>query len=204
MTSAARVKLPPRPSHQRHSSGAGARARSDARAHTLADVASSQRRPRQPESGSCASRSCGGRNASSPGARPAASPTRSSAASSCAQGDPAGRAADARGDQAPRRVRAALGRGAGLRAHRGRRGRDRRRDELPAQPRGDLLQAGPLLVRDGAPCFERALDPEGFSAGQSQFDSDITDGRHPRARSGSRRPAWSRWCVTGAPRRTRG
>ncbi len=58
------------------------------------------------------------------------------------------------------------------------------RDELPAQPRGDLLQAGPLLVRDGAPCFERALDPEGFSAGQAQFDSDITEGRHPRAALG--------------------
>ena len=58
------------------------------------------------------------------------------------------------------------------------------RDELPAQPRGDLLQAGPLLVRDSAPCFERALDPEGFSAGQAQFDSDITEGRHPRAALG--------------------
>ena len=58
------------------------------------------------------------------------------------------------------------------------------RDELPAQPRGDLLQAGPLLVRDGEPCFTRALDPEGFSAGQAQFDSDITDGRHPRAALG--------------------
>ena len=59
-----------------------------------------------------------------------------------------------------------------------------RRDELPAKPRGDLLQAGPLLVRDGAPCFDRALDAEGFSAGQAQFDSDITDGRHPRAALG--------------------
>ena len=59
-----------------------------------------------------------------------------------------------------------------------------RRDELPAQPRGHLLQAGPLLVRDGEPCFERALDPEGFSAGQAQFDSDITEGRHPRAALG--------------------
>jgi hypothetical protein len=58
------------------------------------------------------------------------------------------------------------------------------RDELPAQPRGDLLQAGPLLVRDGDVCFERRLDPEGFSAGQAQFDSDITDGRHPRAALG--------------------
>ena len=58
------------------------------------------------------------------------------------------------------------------------------RDELPAEPRGDLLQAGPLLVRDGERCFDRTLDPEGFSAGQAQFDSDITDGRYPRAALG--------------------
>jgi phosphodiester glycosidase len=54
-----------------------------------------------------------------------------------------------------------------------------RRDELPAEPRGDLLQAGPLLVRRGAPCADG--DPEGFSAGAAQFDSDITAGRYPRA-----------------------
>ena len=53
-----------------------------------------------------------------------------------------------------------------------------RRDELPEILEGDLLQAGPLLVRDG-----RAVDHayEGFSDGSGQFDSDITDGRHPRA-----------------------
>lgn len=55
------------------------------------------------------------------------------------------------------------------------------RDELPAAPRGDLLQAGPLLVRGTRPVYDRALDPEGFSAGARQFDSDITAGRHPRA-----------------------
>jgi hypothetical protein len=56
-----------------------------------------------------------------------------------------------------------------------------RRDDLPARPRGDLLQAGPLLVRDG-----RVVDgdEEGFSAGAAQFDSDITAGRHPRAALG--------------------
>jgi phosphodiester glycosidase len=54
-----------------------------------------------------------------------------------------------------------------------------RRDELPASPSGDLLQAGPLLVRDGEPCLDG--DPEGFSAGRRQFDSDITAGRYPRA-----------------------
>jgi len=57
-----------------------------------------------------------------------------------------------------------------------------RRDELAPAPAGDLLQAGPLLVRDGQPCVDG--DPEGFSAGQRQFDSDITAGRYPRAALG--------------------
>jgi len=56
-----------------------------------------------------------------------------------------------------------------------------RRDELADEPRGDLLQAGPLLVRDGARVVEAGRDAEGFSAGASQFDSDITAGRYPRA-----------------------
>jgi exopolysaccharide biosynthesis protein len=34
------------------------------------------------------------------------------------------------------------------------------------------------------PIYDRSRDPEGFSAGQRQFDSDITDGRHPRAALG--------------------
>ncbi len=59
-----------------------------------------------------------------------------------------------------------------------------RRDELPGAPPGDLLQAGPLLVREGVVVFDRALDAEGFRAGAHQFDSDITDGRHPRAALG--------------------
>jgi Phosphodiester glycosidase len=58
------------------------------------------------------------------------------------------------------------------------------RDALGAAPRGDLLQAGPLLVAGGVPVYDRAQDPEGFSSGQRQFDSDITDGRHPRAALG--------------------
>jgi hypothetical protein len=53
-----------------------------------------------------------------------------------------------------------------------------RRPDLPATPRGDLLQAGPLLVAGGALVTG---DDEGFSAGQRQFDSDITAGRYPRA-----------------------
>jgi hypothetical protein len=56
-----------------------------------------------------------------------------------------------------------------------------RRDALPAAPRGDLLQAGPLLVRDGVAVFDREADVEGFRAAAHQFDSDITAERHPRA-----------------------
>ena len=70
------------------------------------------------------------------------------------------------------------------RAHRARRGTHRLPIRAAAQPRGDLLQAGPVLVRDGKPVYKRARDPEGFSAGASQFDSDITEGRHPRAALG--------------------
>ncbi len=56
-----------------------------------------------------------------------------------------------------------------------------RRDELPTAPRGDLLQAGPLLVAGGASTVRDGEDPEGFSAASDQFDSDVTAGRYPRA-----------------------
>jgi hypothetical protein len=56
-----------------------------------------------------------------------------------------------------------------------------RRDELPTDAPGDLLQAGPLLVHEGRVVID---DEEGFSAGAGQFDSDITAGRHPRAALG--------------------
>jgi hypothetical protein len=56
-----------------------------------------------------------------------------------------------------------------------------RREDLPREPMGDLLQSGPLLVRGG-----RRVDhaDEGFSLGADQFDSDITVGRYPRAALG--------------------
>jgi Phosphodiester glycosidase len=50
-------------------------------------------------------------------------------------------------------------------------------------PPGDLLQAGPLLLAGGDVVFDGS-DPEGFSATATQFDSDITVGRHPRAALG--------------------
>lgn len=56
-----------------------------------------------------------------------------------------------------------------------------RRDQLDAAPAGDLLQAGPLLVTGGEVAVVAGEDPEGFSAGAHQFDSDITRGRYPRA-----------------------
>jgi hypothetical protein len=59
-----------------------------------------------------------------------------------------------------------------------------RRDMLPAQPEGDLLQAGPVLATDGRPAVDLAVDGEGFGAASGQFDSDITDGRYPRAAIG--------------------
>lgn len=56
-----------------------------------------------------------------------------------------------------------------------------RREHFGTQPVGDLLQAGPLLVRDGTTVSSA---DEGFSEGAGQFDSDITVGRHPRAALG--------------------
>ena len=58
------------------------------------------------------------------------------------------------------------------------------RSAAPAQPLGDLVQAGPLLVAGGEIVFDADDDREGFSAGAAQFDSDITDGRYPRAALG--------------------
>jgi hypothetical protein len=59
---------------------------------------------------------------------------------------------------------------------------------LPSRARGDLLQAGPLLVANGRPLVaDDGRDPQGFSAGAAQFDCDITDGRHPRAAFGMAR-----------------
>jgi hypothetical protein len=57
------------------------------------------------------------------------------------------------------------------------------RADLPAEPRGDLVQAGPLLVHEGRSVVDEG-DREGFSAGAGQFDSDITIGRYPRCALG--------------------
>jgi hypothetical protein len=57
------------------------------------------------------------------------------------------------------------------------------RAAFPQRPAGDLLQAGPLLLAGGEVVFD-GRDAEGFSATATQFDSDITVGRHPRAALG--------------------
>jgi hypothetical protein len=54
------------------------------------------------------------------------------------------------------------------------------RDRLPLRPGGDLLQAGPLLVRDGRSALAGTEDPEGFSATAEEFDQDLTASREPR------------------------
>jgi Phosphodiester glycosidase len=53
-----------------------------------------------------------------------------------------------------------------------------RRDRL-SSPR-DLLQAGPVLVRDGRCAIAGVDDPEGFSATADEFDQDLTAHREPR------------------------
>jgi hypothetical protein len=58
------------------------------------------------------------------------------------------------------------------------------RNELPQIPSNDLLQAGPLLVRDGLSLIVDGLSPEGFSQTSEQFDPDPTVGRHPRSAIG--------------------
>jgi hypothetical protein len=58
------------------------------------------------------------------------------------------------------------------------------RGVLPSHARGDLLQAGPLLVANARPVIADARDPQGFGAGAAQFDCDITSGRHQRAALG--------------------
>jgi hypothetical protein len=59
------------------------------------------------------------------------------------------------------------------------------RYKLPQRPQSDLLQAGPLLLQNGQLAVTEGADPEGFSEGAAQFDSDITDGRYPRAAIGT-------------------
>jgi len=57
------------------------------------------------------------------------------------------------------------------------------RSSFGRSPAGDLVQAGPLLVHEGRSVVDGS-DPEGFSRGSAQFDSDITVGRYPRCALG--------------------
>jgi hypothetical protein len=57
------------------------------------------------------------------------------------------------------------------------------RGELPEEPSGDLVTAGPMLVAGGRSLMD-GEDREGFSAAAAQFDSDITADRHPRCAFG--------------------
>jgi hypothetical protein len=58
-----------------------------------------------------------------------------------------------------------------------------RRAEVSAEPPGDLVLAGPMLVSERRSLID-GEDREGFSAGAAQFDADITVGRYPRCALG--------------------
>ena len=112
----------------------------------------------------------------------------------------AGRGAHARRDTAPRRLHTALGRAAGVRARGG-----RRRPDRPPRRAAGAAARRPPPGRAAARARRRAVlraraRPGGLPAGQAQFDSDITDGRYPRAALGTRPAASSRSCATGARR----
>jgi hypothetical protein len=55
------------------------------------------------------------------------------------------------------------------------------RVNFPKRPAGDLLQAGPLLVRSGVSQIVNKIETEGVSISANQFDDDITIGRFPRS-----------------------
>lgn len=61
------------------------------------------------------------------------------------------------------------------------------REAGPRRSEGDLLQAGPLLVADGAIVFDPDEDREGFSAGAGQSTRTSRSGATRARRSGSPR-----------------
>jgi hypothetical protein len=58
------------------------------------------------------------------------------------------------------------------------------RHQFPATPSCDLIQVGPVLVKDGISLMKAGVSPEGFSESESQFTPDPSIGRHPRAAIG--------------------
>ena len=53
-------------------------------------------------------------------------------------------------------------------------------ERLAPAPSWDVLQAGPLLVLDGANVVDGETDPEGFATTAHEFDQDLTAERLPR------------------------
>lgn len=58
------------------------------------------------------------------------------------------------------------------------------RSRFPEGAEGDLLQAGPVLVKEGLSLMVPGVSPEGFSETAEQFTPDPSIGRHPRAAIG--------------------
>ena len=76
----------------------------------------------------------------------------------------------------------------------GGRARIARRDAIEREPRGDLLQAGPLLVSDGEVAYEPEADEEGFKAAAHQFPTRPHRGPPPTRRAGAGRRPHLRRC----------
>jgi hypothetical protein len=53
-------------------------------------------------------------------------------------------------------------------------------DRLAPGAQADVIQAGPVLVREGGDVVSGVDDPEGFSSTADEFDQDITAERQPR------------------------
>ncbi len=56
-----------------------------------------------------------------------------------------------------------------------------KRFHLPKDIAGSMLQTGPALLHNGFVTIDEKIDFEGYSTTSSEFDSDITVGRYPRA-----------------------
>ena len=81
----------------------------------------------------------------------------------------------------------------------------RAREKIEGPPRGDLLQAGPMLVREGQVSVRsRASTPRASRPGPGNSTPTSARAATPGRHSGWRDATWWRWSATGAPTMRRG
>lgn len=78
------------------------------------------------------------------------------------------------------------------------------REEIEGPPRGDLLQAGPMLVREGELSVHPGIDAEGFSQAPASLTPTSAKGATRGRRSAWPDATWSRSSATGGPTTRRG